>query len=318
VPANFAQLDWELKAADPPYDTLNELCQEYGLGILAELACIIEAVAGEIVAMDLDCRVVGTTIDLAVLAAPGLDRSAVSIGYRLYSNGQVLKRATVPGDQVAWSDRGLVQRGMVTLEVPPAAVLHCYARYAGVTYQQYWFSDPTIPQNPRRAIYERFDPELELLREACLPNGTRYARELETGVAWLFWMLGFSVLHFGGSKRLQDAPDIVALTPAGHFVVVECTTGQVKGESKLERLVGRTAAVRQRLDQSNNQQLKLLSVMVTSMTQAEVAAGLQAAQENGVVVLAREDIAVALEQTLLLPRADQLFAEAERSLAPVS
>ena len=55
-------------------------------------------------------------------------------------------------------------------------------------------------------------------------------------MSWLFWMLGFSVLHLGATKRVQDGPDLVATTPTEHYVVVECTTGQVKGESKLERL----------------------------------------------------------------------------------
>ncbi len=50
------------------------------------------------------------------------------------------------------------------------------------------------------------------------------------------------------------------------------------------------------------------------MTQAEVAAGAQAAREHGVVVLAREDLFAALDRTLVLPRPDELYTEAERSL----
>lgn len=313
-PVNHAPLDWELKAANPPYDSLTELCQDFGLGALVEPACLFEAIATDVVAMDFTCKVVGTSIELAAFAAPGLDTSQVSIGYRLYDKGQVIRREAVPGDQLAWSIVGQAQRGSITIEVPPAAVLHCYARYRGVAHQHRWFNDPTVAQNPRRASYERFDPDLELLREMCVPKDNKFARDLEAAVAWLLWMLGFSVLHLGATKRLRDGPDLIATTPTEHYVVVECTTGQVKGESKLERLVARAAAVRERLEQSNNTHLKVLPLMVTSMTQAEVAAGAQAAREHGVVVLAREDLFAALDRTLVLPRPDELYGEAERSL----
>ncbi|WP_295497588.1 hypothetical protein [Sphingorhabdus sp. EL138] len=33
-PLNFMPLDWDLKAADPPYDSLGELFQDFGLGLL--------------------------------------------------------------------------------------------------------------------------------------------------------------------------------------------------------------------------------------------------------------------------------------------
>lgn len=313
-PLSHVPLDWDLKAASPPYDSLTELCQDFGLGALVDPACVFEAIASDVVAMDFACKVEGTSIELAVFAAPGLDTSQVSIGYRLYDKGQVVSRQAVPADQLVWSIGGKAQRGTVTIDVPPAAVLHCYARYREVTHHHRWFIDPTVSQNPRRATYERFDPDLELLREMCVPKDNRYARELEAAVAWLLWMLGFGVLHLGATKRLQDGPDLVATTPAEHYVVVECTTGQIKGESKLERLVARAAAVRERLEKSNNRHLRVLPVMVTSMTQAEVAAGTQAAREHGVVVLAREDIFAALERTLVLPRPDELFAEAERGL----
>lgn len=314
-PLHYDSLDWDLKAANPPYDSLTELCQVFGLGALTEAACLFEVIATDVVAMDFGCKVIGNSIELAVFAATGLDTSQVSIGYRLYDKGQVVSRQSVPGNQLAWSTVENTQRGSITIDVPPAAVLHCYARYRGMAHQHRWFNDPTVAQNPRRATYERFDPGLELLRDMCVPKDNKYARDLEDAVAWLLWLLGFSVLHLGATKRMQDGPDLVATTPTEHYVVVECTTGQVKGESKLEKLVARAAAVRERLEKSNNMHLKVLPIMVTSMTQAEIAAGAQAARDHGVVVLAREDIFAALDRTLVLPRPDELFAEAERSLA---
>lgn len=314
LPINHAPLDWELRAADPPYDSLNELCGDFGLGHLVERSSIFEAVAAGVVTMDFSCKVVETSIDLAIIASPGLALQDVSIGYRIFESGNFFRRGTIFGTALQWAEEGGVFRGTATLPVPPAGVVHCYARYRNVTHQHRWFSDPTVAQNPRRAIYEKFDPDLEILREMIAPKDNRYARDLETAASWLLWMLGFSALHLGTTKRLQEGPDLVAITPAGHYLVIECTTGQIKGESKLERLVARCAIVKDRLERSNHGHLKVLPLMVTSMTEAEVAAGLTPAQEQGVVVLTREGLFDALNRTLILPLPDDVYSELESTL----
>lgn len=314
LPINHAPLDWELRAADPPYDSLNELCGDFGLGLLVERSSIFEAVAGGVVTMDFSCKVVETSIDLAIVASPGLVLEDVSIGYRVFENGNFWRRGTILGTALKWTEENGVFRGTAILPVPRAAVVHCYARYRNVTHQHRWFSDPTVAQNPRRAVYERFDPDLEILRDMIVPKDNRYARDLETAASWLLWMLGFNALHLGTIKRLQEGPDLIGITPVGHHLVIECTTGQIKGESKLERLVARCAIVRDRLERSNHGHLKVLPLMVTSMTEAEVAAGLAPAQEQGVVVLTREGLLDALNRTLIQPQPDDLYSELESSL----
>ena len=61
------------------------------------------------------------------------------------------------------------------------------------------------------------------------------ARDMESVVAWLLWMLGFSVAHLN-TRRTRDAADLLVTSPAGHFAVVECTTGLLKAENKLSLL----------------------------------------------------------------------------------
>jgi hypothetical protein len=106
--------------------------------------------------------------------------------------------------------------------------------------------DPATAQNPRRAVYHKIDEKLEILNDFLWKSGAKggYVRDLEAGVAWLLWMLGFSVAHLGGSGRTQDAADLVATAPQGHFAVVECTTEQLKAD-KLSLLVERADRVRQ-------------------------------------------------------------------------
>jgi hypothetical protein len=85
------------------------------------------------------------------------------------------------------------------------------------------------------------------------------ARDLEAGVAWLLWMIGFSAAHLGSTTRTQDAADLIVTSPAGHFAVVECTTGLLRTDNKLPTLVARATEVRKRLDSGNNRHLAVIS-----------------------------------------------------------
>jgi len=214
-----------------------------------------------------------------------------------------------------WVRRGEFQCGSCDIDIPPAAVLHCIANYAGVAQHQGWLSDPSIVQNPQRFVYEAFDEKLEVLRDFLAKSQTkgRDARDLEAGVSWLLWMLGFSVAHLGGTSKTQNAPDLIATTPSGNFVVIECTTGLLKAENKLPLLVERAEVLRQRLYASGNRHLHLLAVMITSKSREEIKADLEQAEKLGVAVLTRESLEEALKRTLFLPNADTLFSEIEKA-----
>jgi len=164
-------------------------------------------------------------------------------------------------------------------------------------------------QNPKRAVYNRFDEKLDILSDFLTKSGAkgRNARDLETGVAWLLWMLGFSVAHLGGTGRTQDAADLIATTPTGHFAVIECTTGLLKAENKLSLLIGRAEQVRLGVVASNNKHLRVLPIMVTSKTRAEVSADLEQAERLGVLVITSENLERAIATTLVLPNPEKMY-----------
>jgi hypothetical protein len=135
-------------------------------------------------------------------------------------------------------------------------------------------------------------------------------RDLESATAWLFWMLGFNITNPGGTKRTQDAADLIAITPKGHFGVIECTTGQLKEDTKLPKLVERTEKMRQSLDNSGHQHAKVISVIVTNLSEAEIKADLEHARKLGVLVLTKDDFNDLVNKTLTLPDADALFDQA--------
>jgi hypothetical protein len=309
------RLDWELKAAPTPYDNLNELLVEYGLGgySTANLANI-ELIASPACEVDVSVQIKGITASPAVLMADQLDSKKCSLGYRVFQQGKVVKRAMVDGTQMHWESRPHILRGSADIEIPAGAVMQCFATYDGYTQHQGWITDPSTVQNPNRAVYEAFDSQLAILRD-FLENSQgkgRDARDLEAGIAWLLWMLGFSVAHLGGTAKTQDAPDLVATTPRGNFVVIECTTGLLKADNKLPRLVERAGALRTKLDASGNRHLRVLPVIISSKNREEIRADLEQAEKLGVLVLTKESLRQAIDRTLVRQDAEQIYAEGER------
>lgn len=309
--------DWELKASVTPYDSLNELLGEYGLSNFAggNLSSI-EVIATPVCEIDFSARVNGVSAAPAIFLAEQLSPNLCRIGYRVFHQGRVVKRGTIAGDAMRWEPRQHVLHGSAKIEVPPGALLHCVAIYDGHAQHQGWIADPSTVQNPNRAVYEAFDSQLTILRD-FLENSQgkgRGARDLEAGVAWLLWMLGFSVAHLGGTAKTQDAPDLIATTPSGNFIVIECTTGLLKADNKLPRLIERAEALRRSLDASGNRHLRVLRVMVTSKEREEVKADLEQAEKLGVVVMTKETLQEALSRTLVLPNAENIYAEGERAV----
>ena len=87
-------------------------------------------------------------------------------------------------------------------------------------------------------------------------------------------MLGFSVIHFGGTPKTSDAPDLIAVTPQGHYAIIECTTGLLKAANKLPHLVERAEKTRQALIASGHGYLRVLPIIVTNKRRDEVKADL--------------------------------------------
>ena len=112
----------------------------------------------------------------------------------------------------------------------------------------------------------------------------------------------------------SDAPDIIATTPLGNFVVVECTTGLLRQDHKLANLYDRVQALRQRLATSQLSSTSVLPAIVTSKPRAHVSPDIEQAERDGILVVTQETIISAIDRTLVLPNTDQLFQEAIQSV----
>lgn len=306
------KFDWELKAAPKPYDSLEELLSILVLGGSRDDSANIEIVAYHAAEINFSSVISGIDAKPSVFLAKSLDSSKCQIGYRVFLHGKVVDRGSIQGSDLAWTEQDATLQGEGWVSIPQGAVLHCVASYAGYAQHQGWLADPAHSQNARRVSLEAFDDRLEILRDYLFEEQKlrKNARDFEFGVAGLIWMLGFSITQAGGTARTAEAPDILATTPQGNILVIECTTGLLKAENKLAILVDRTEAVRKRLFQSGNSHLKLLPVIVTSKTKEEIKADLEQAHKLGVHVITQEILQELLPQTIASPDAEAIFTRA--------
>ncbi len=303
-------LDWELRASTTPFESLQELALVYKCGNLLGYISV-EVVALHVAAVDYGSQVTGELARVGVFLSHGCNTSSVTLGYRIFDGGRVTGRCAIDGSMMEWEQRSEHQYGVAKVQVPTAAVLQCFVSYSGIAQHFGWVEDPTKSQNPRRAAYGAFDGGLNVIRDFLMKTGKgQDARDLEFGVAWLLWMLGFSPAHLGATGRTQDAADIIAVTPSGHVAVVECTTGLLKADNKLPLLIDRTERLRREMHLPNTRDLRVLPVLVTSRTRAEVRADLEQAAKLGIFVLTKEGLDRLISRTLILPNADQVFDEA--------
>lgn len=309
-------VDWELAAEPTPYDSLDELLFEFSLGGYQGDLALVEVIAQTVAFLDFKSKVAGDMAEPAMFLPKAGDTKKAQINYRVLLHGSVVERGRLAGDKLEWTQEDQRLRGVGKKGIPSGAVLQCFAIYAGHLHHKGWIGDPALFQNPRRAAFEEFDPNQSVLRDFLFEaqRVRKEARDFEVGVAWLLWMLGFGVAHAGATPRTSEAADILATTPLGHTAIVECTTGHLKSEFKLSKLVERAQTIRRKLDGSGNSHLNVLPVIVTALGKDEVKADLDQARALGVAVVTREDLQSAVDQTVVQKNAEDIFARAEASV----
>lgn len=305
--------DWLVRASDVPYDSIGELCFDFGVAIPSGDLCLLEVVARPAVEVLARSEVRSTSATLGVWMAASLDQSRAKIGFRVLDQGKVTSRGAVAGAALRWALEGVAAVGTTTLEVPVGAIVQCVTSFDEHAHDVKWLADISTFQNPRSAALSLVDPNRQLLRSYLQPDSplkNTSADEFEAAVSWVLWGLGFSPAWFGITKRTRDTFDIVAATPRGDFIVVECTLGLLRADSKLSRLIARAASLRAALEVSNTKGLRVLPVIVTALGHEEVKGDVDFAHQNGVLVVTRELIERGMTELLKFPSPDALYERA--------
>ncbi len=170
--------------------------------------------------------------------------------------------------------------------------------------------DPQKRLNPRHAIHEVFDEELEVLKKILFKPPDSDSRAFEDGVALLLNMLGFSVSHHGRIPKLQKGPDIIVITPSNRVGIIECTIGLLDEKGKLAKLVQRTKLIKEKLVTTGYGYLLVQPVIVSALSRVEVEAHLEEAGKHGIAVVCKENLEILINRVSLPSNPDTLFQEA--------
>ena len=311
-------LDWELKAADAPFDNLDELLSQCNLPTQTQMgdSTTLEIVARSPVTISDASTITGNGAVIECRLATALDIGKLRLGYKVLQKDSV-ERGSVSGSAFDWRQEGDIKVGRYRKSIGDASLLQAFVSYAGVSHHQWWVTDPQRRFNPRYAVHQVFDEDLELLRRMLLKPETDKPYGFENAVATLLYLLGFSVSNYGRIPKLQKGPDIIAISPTGHVGVVECTVGLLDENDKLAKLVQRAKLIRDKLNSAGYGFLQLQAVIVTSLSRDEVTANLETAGKYDIAVVCKEDIDELLGQVKLPPNADRLF-EGAKALVPNS
>lgn len=246
---DFAAIDRILRVAETPFDGVSDLTMWLDLPNPAEqeFSPIIELR----VRPPIDCFVQDSSLrddqlSLTVGSHPTLDISELHVAVRAVPGSGLRSRQQI-AHSLQWSNPSdilSIGKAVVTLEKADAALV--IVSFAGKTIRRQWFSDPVRARNSRTFASRHFDLELRQLRKSLL-EGTDSNR-FESAVCSLLFLLGFAP-----APQLEaDAPDVIATTPGGQVILIECTLRTADFATKVGKLVDRRNGLQERFDRERH------------------------------------------------------------------
>ena len=311
---NTAELEWYLRSLNPPFFDLSDLHSYYGLPSPGDRS-LVELVVRPPVEIDARSTIADGKMYIRLLACRGVEVEQIAVGYKLVGGVNGGLRTSLSSEKFSWGPGAKFREGVASVEIADTPTAQCYLTYAGSSIQTWWVIDPKRHLNPRRAVHAAFDPDLGVVNRLLFDTKRSDSRTFEDGVAMLLGMLGFSVTQHGRSQKLSDAPDLVATTPGGQIAVVECTTGLPDQDDQVAKALRRAELLRRSLTSAGWPGIRVLAVVVTSLTTTEVEGQRRHAENQGVLVLCLEDLQAALTRTIAPVDADQVLREQEEQLA---
>lgn len=309
------ELDWALRAACPPFQNSADLCAEFGVGPLQGDSSSIEVIIPNVVAISSTSQLLGSSGRIRIELAAGLSVEPTTVTIRVVEGDRVSRRGALTSTDISWESTNDRHTGEACIEVPPGSRVDCTVCYGGIAFSHWWLVDPATSSNPRRAVTRPFDRNPARLKEVLHTLQGKHQDQggFEEAVTGLLWLLGFAPVHLGQTHHTQDGPDIVAFTPKGNVVLVECTTGMAKSD-KVALLAERANALKMSLSGSSHANLRVLPVFVTNKRRVDVLTDFAEARKRGVVGVDIESLDALVERSELSPTPDRLFEEGEELL----
>ena len=314
IDMDYQLFDWELKSADKPFGNTDELLDYLRLPRLTEMGDVykLEIIAYSPVQIS-DKSKIGDGKALVILnVATGIDTNKIKLGFKVFNKNNIVEqRFSITGEKVNWTKNEDLVTGDYNFKIEDINLIQAFISYDNVALHSWYVTDPQKQMNHRYSIHSLFDKNLDTLKRFLFVLFEE-RNNFEYGVALLLNILGFSVSHHGKIPKLQDGPDIIALTPIGNIGVIECTSGLLDKDDKLAKLVQRTTLIRKKLQETVFGYLLVQPVIITMLTRNEVSGHLEDAGRHSIVVVCKEELTELLNRAIFPPDPEGLFKEAVR------
>lgn len=302
---NVSEINAELRTGERPFDGLADLLAHYNLGnngFLAQEQKITLFLTPPLDVLLKKCTLSEDLLVLELRKSTSLNREEVSIGLRQYP-GECLSRRSQIAHLVSWSpdERGF-ELGRLEMKLDGCSVAELMVSANGHTAARCSIEDKVNSLNPRLKVYRRYDANLTQLKDHLFPED-RKSKNLEVGVATLLHLLGASSV-----KMLPtDATDVIAETPGGRLVIIECTV-KMDDPAKLTKLANRRNAFIFDHD-GTGQTREVLALLVVSRPRSQITVDAAELNRNQIILIAKEEIEAAIGRLSSPPNLDELYVQ---------
>ena len=306
----FIRLDDSLRSNSTPFDGIGELSQWLLLkaaidgtspsGITVTVWPPVELIFSE-------CSLKNSQLHLKVKVAANVSLPQLGIAVRLTSGSLHTARMQI-ADAMTWAAQDSGEFiGSISLATTDSVGAQILVGYAGRTYVRQWFWDPSKSSSPRYHALNEFDPDLKGLKQALFtsPEG----RDFEKAVGCIAYLLGLS-----SALPLQsNTPDLVASTPRGRHLVVECTLGISDFSKKLGKLVDRYNALRKSFAGATLT-MEIVGVLVCRLPRDQIAARESELQQHHILLATKENLDYVMNRAWQVHEPDTLLDAAIASM----
>lgn len=316
----YETLEWRLRASDPPFADLDDIYSYFGLPALAQAGdlSLIEVWLRPPVVIEQRSAFDGTTAIAYLSAAKSLDRKKVVLGYRGFGGSQGVVRGRIYNTAASWTMKENSLQGEFRIDVGDTATVQFFLTYDSIAVQQWWIANPAHHGSARYALHAAFDPNLALLKRLALDTKSAGSRDFEDGVAILLNLLGFSVTQYGRLSQPPLGPDILAWTPRGQILVVQCTDGLPNQDGQVDNVSRFAEAARLAATAAGSPGMRVIPAVVTALPEDDLLGHRDEAARRGVAVAAFETVFQAFDEARNPGSPDVLFDRLAEHLALMS
>jgi hypothetical protein len=264
----FSEVEHYLRTANPPFDGITDLTRWLGFDDVSPSSLLPTA---EIrVKPPVDCilhrtSLLGDELSISLIAHPKVNLEALHVAVRATPGIFPTGRKQI-SSEVCWTleEGNSTMEGSVKIKLENSDSALLMISLGGKTVRRQWFLDPVKSRNSRAFATKIFDGDFKQAKRALFDDHKDSSR-FEVAVSSLLYMLGCA-----SAVQLEtDSPDIIASTPAGRMLLIECTMRVSDFHAKLGKLVDRRNSL-EKVMANNGHYVKLHSLLVCRVPRDQI------------------------------------------------